>query len=166
MGERTPLALINAPASGRMAVAEAITNIACAGISELSDIHLCANWMAAAGEAGQDADLFKTVEAVALELCPALGISIPVGKDSMSMSSRWNENEDSFSVSSPLSLIVTAFAPVADVRRSVTPVLDVSGESVLLLIDLARGKQRLGGSRLRTGLWAGRQRGAGSGSPR
>ena len=146
MGERTPLALINAPASGRMAVAEAITNIACAGISELSDIHLCANWMAAAGEAGQDADLFKTVEAVALELCPALGISIPVGKDSMSMSSRWSENEDSFSVSSPLSLIVTAFAPVADVRRSVTPVLNVSGESVLLGIDLARGKQRLGGS--------------------
>ncbi len=148
MGERTPLALIDAPASGRMAVTEAITNIACAGISELSDIHLCANWMAAAGEAGQDADLFKTVEAVTLALCPALGISIPVGKDSMSMSSRWTDNGKSFSVSSPLSLIVTAFAPVADVRRSVTPVLDVSGESVLLLVDLARGKQRLGGSAL------------------
>ena len=136
MGERTPLALVNAPASGRMAVAEAITNIACAGISELSDVHLCANWMAAAGEAGQDADLFQTVQAVTLDLCPALGISIPVGKDSMSMSSRWTQNGDQFSVSSPMSLIITAFAPVADVRRSVTPVLDTTQESVLLLIDL------------------------------
>ena len=148
MGERTPLALVNAPASGRMAVAEAITNIACAGISELSDVHLCANWMAAAGEAGQDADLFQTVQAVTLDLCPALGISIPVGKDSMSMSSRWTQNGDHFSVSSPMSLIITAFAPVADVRRSVTPVLETTQESVLLLIDLARGKNRLGGSAL------------------
>jgi len=148
VGERTPLALINAPASGRMAVAEAITNIACAGISELSDVHLCANWMAAAGEAGQDADLFHTVQAVTLELCPELGISIPVGKDSMSMSSRWSQNGEGFSVSSPVSLIVTAFAPVADVRRSITPVLDTSQESVLLLVDLVRGKNRLGGSAL------------------
>jgi len=148
MGERTPLALVNARASGRMAVAEAITNIACAGINELSDLHLCANWMAAAGEAGQDADLFHTVQAVTLDLCPALGISIPVGKDSMSMSSRWSQNGDHFSVSSPLSLIVTAFAPVADVRRSVTPMLDTAQESVLLLVDLARGKNRLGGSAL------------------
>lgn len=148
MGERTPLALVDAPASGRMAVAEAITNIACAGISELSDVHLCANWMAAAGEAGQDADLFHTVQAVTLGLCPELGISIPVGKDSMSMSSRWTQNGEGFSVSSPVSLIVTAFAPVADVRRSVTPVLDTSQESVLLLVDLARGKNRLGGSAL------------------
>ncbi len=148
IGERTPLALVNAPASGRMAVAEAITNIACAGISELSDVHLCANWMAAAGEAGQDAELFHTVEAVTLELCPALGISIPVGKDSMSMSSRWTQSAGNFSVSSPVSLIVTAFAPVADVCRSVTPVLDTSEDSVLLLIDLARGKNRLGGSAL------------------
>ena len=148
MGERTPLALVNARASGRMAVVEAITNIACAGISELSDVHLCANWMAAAGEAGQDADLFQTVQAVTLDLCPELGISIPVGKDSMSMSSRWTQNGEHFSVSSPMSLIVTAFAPVADVRRSVTPVLETAQESVLLLIDLARGKNRLGGSAL------------------
>ena len=148
VGERTPLALVNAPASGRMAVAEAITNIACAGITELSDVHFSANWMTAAGEPGADADLFDTVQAVAMELCPALGISIPVGKDSMSMSTRWNEGEIECGVSSPLSLVVTAFAPVADVRRSVTPELNLTGETVLVRVDLARGAQRLGASAL------------------
>jgi phosphoribosylformylglycinamidine synthase len=148
IGERAPLALINPVASGRMAVAEAIMNIASAGIAELSDIHLCANWMAAAGEPGQDAALFETVEAVATKLCPALGISIPVGKDSMSMTSRWHHDGEEFSVRSPLSLVITAFAPVADVRRSVTPELDLSEKSVLLFVDLAQGQKRLGGSAL------------------
>ena len=148
IGERAPLALIDPIASGQMAVAEAIMNIASAGIAELSDVHLCANWMAAAGEPGQDAALFETVEAVATKLCPALGISIPVGKDSMSMTSRWHHDGEEFSVRSPLSLVITAFAPVADVRRSVTPELDLSEESVLLFLDLAQGRNRLGGSAL------------------
>ncbi len=148
VGERTPVALVNAPASGRMAVAEAITNIACAGISELSDVHLSANWMTAAGEPGADADLFDTVRAVATELCPALGVSIPVGKDSMSMSTRWKEGMIEHGVSSPLSLVVTAFASVADVRRSITPELDLTGDTTLVWIDLARGAQRLGASAL------------------
>lgn len=148
IGERTPVALVNAPASGRMAVAEAITNIACAGISELSDVHFSANWMTAAGEPGADADLFDTVRTVATELCPALGVSIPVGKDSMSMSTRWKEGMTEHGVSSPLSLIVTAFASVADVRRSITPQLDLTCDTTLVLIDLARGSQRLGASAL------------------
>ena len=148
MGERTPLALINAPASGRMAVGEAITNIACAGISKLSDIRLCANWMAAAGEPGQDAALYDTVHAVAMELCPALGISIPVGKDSMSMATRWQQASGDCLVTSPVSLVVTAFAPVADVRSSVTPELLRSGPSTLILVDLGRGRNRLGASAL------------------
>jgi len=148
MGERTPLALISAAASGRMAVAEAITNIACAGISKISDIRLCANWMAAAGEPGQDAALYDTVHAVAMELCPALGVSIPVGKDSMSMATRWQDEAGSHSVTSPISLIVTAFAPVADVRSSVTPELLRSGPSTLILVDLGRGAGRLGASAL------------------
>ena len=148
IGERTPVALVNAPASGRMAVAEAITNIACAGISELSDVHFSANWMTAAGEPGADADLFDTVRAVATELCPALGVSIPVGKDSMSMSTRWKEGMTEHGVSSPLSLVVTAFASVADVRRSITPQLDLTCDTTLVLIDLARGAQRLGASAL------------------
>ena len=148
IGERTPVALVNAPASGRMAVAEAITNIACAGISELSDVHFSANWMTAAGEPGADADLFDTVRAVATELCAALGVSIPVGKDSMSMSTRWKEGMTEHGVSSPLSLVVTAFASVADVRRSITPQLDLTCDTTLVLIDLARGSQRLGASAL------------------
>ena len=118
------------------------------GIAELSDVHLCANWMAAAGEPGEDAALYETVRAVTTELCPALGISIPVGKDSMSMSSQWREGGRAFSVSSPLSLIVTAFARVADVRRSVTPELSREDDTVLVLVDLARGHLRLGGSAL------------------
>ena len=139
VGERTPLALVSGPASGRMAVAEAITNIACAGVHALSDVHLSANWMAAAGEVGEDAALFDTVRAVASELCPALGISIPVGKDSMSMSTRWKVGEVEHSVSSPLSLVITAFASVGDVRKCVTPELNLELDTDLLLVDLARG---------------------------
>jgi phosphoribosylformylglycinamidine synthase len=137
IGERTPLALIDAPASGRMAVAEAITNIAAAGISSLSDVKLSANWMAPAGHGGDDAALYDTVRAVALELCPALGISIPVGKDSMSMRTTWRENGVDRAVTAPLSLIVSAFAPVPDVRRVLTPLLATDrDETALIWIDL------------------------------
>ncbi len=146
MGERTPLALLNAPASGRMAIGEAITNIAAACIDDLSDIVLSANWMAACGQPEEDVALFETVKAVALELCPALGIAIPVGKDSLSMRTVWGDQ----SVTAPLSLIVSAFARVSDIRRNLTPQLQGKGdgfaETVLLLIDLGRGKNRLGGS--------------------
>ncbi|WP_426175247.1 phosphoribosylformylglycinamidine synthase [Massilia sp. TWR1-2-2] len=149
MGERTPLAVINAAASGRMAVGEAITNIAAAAIKDISDIKLSANWMAACGQPGQDAALFDTVKAVGMELCPALGISIPVGKDSLSMRTTWNDGEAGKAVVSPVSLIVSAFAPVADVRRTLTPQLRAdAGESVMILVDLGRGKNRLGASAL------------------
>jgi len=149
MGERTPLAVVNGPASGRIAIAEAVTNIASAAIRHISDIRLSANWMAAAGEEGQDGVLFDTVRAVGLELCPALGIAIPVGKDSLSMKTEWRENGSRRTVKAPVSLIVSAFAPVEDVDRSLTPLLDLSGgESCLLLIDLGQGKNRLGGSAL------------------
>jgi phosphoribosylformylglycinamidine synthase len=147
MGERTPLALLSAAASARMAVAEAITNIAAAPIARLSDVKLSANWMAAAGHAGEDARLYEAVQAVGAELCPALGIAIPVGKDSMSMRSVWRENGEERSVTAPLSLIISAFSPVTDVRRALTPELSrEDGPSQLLLIDLGRGKNRLGGS--------------------
>ena len=143
LGERTPLALIDAPASGRMAVGEAITNIAAARIGALSQVKLSANWMAAAGYPGEDAALYDTVRAVALELCPALGVSIPVGKDSLSMQTSWDGKQ----VVAPLSLIVSAFAPVEDARDTLTPQLRTdAGESELLLIDLGRGRNRLGGS--------------------
>lgn len=143
MGERTPLAILNAPASGRMAVAEAITNIAAARINDISDIKLSANWMAACGEPGQDAKLYETVKAVGLEFCPALGIAIPVGKDSMSMRAGWDGQKKL----APVSLIVSAFAPVEDVRHTLTPELKTDHEdSELILIDLAAGQQRLGGS--------------------
>jgi phosphoribosylformylglycinamidine synthase len=149
MGERTPLAVIDAPASGRMAVGEAITNIAAAPIADISDIKLSANWMAACGQPGEDAALFDTVKAVGMELCPALGISIPVGKDSLSMRTTWKDEEGSKSVTSPVSLIVSAFAPVPDVRLSLTPQLRKdAGETALILIDLGRGKNRLGASAL------------------
>jgi phosphoribosylformylglycinamidine synthase len=121
MGERTPLALIDAPASGRMAVGEAITNIAAAGIATLGDVKLSANWMAPAGHSAST--LFDTVRAVGMDLCPALGIVIPVGKDSMSMHTRWTADGQAKAVTAPLSLIVSAFAPVPDVRRTVTPQL-------------------------------------------
>ncbi len=147
MGERTPLAVIDAAASGRMAVGEAITNIACAPINDISDIKLSANWMAACGQPGQDAALFDTVRAVGMELCPALGISIPVGKDSLSMRTTWSDDGVDKAVTSPVSLIVSAFAPVHDVRLSLTPQLRVDlGETALILIDLGRGRNRLGAS--------------------
>lgn len=147
VGERTPVALLDAPASGRLAVGEALTNIAAARIMKLSDIVLSANWMAAAGHPGEDAKLYETVRAVGLELCPALGIVIPVGKDSMSMKTQWRAQETDFAVTSPLSLIVSAFAPVVDIRQSLTPQLRLdSGPTTLLFIDLAAGRQRLGGS--------------------
>ena len=147
MGERTPLAVINAAASGRMAVGEAITNIAAAAIRDISDIKLSANWMAACGQPGQDAALFDTVKAVGMELCPALGISIPVGKDSLSMRTTWSDGETKKSVTSPVSLIISAFAPVHDVRQSLTPQIRLDkGDTHLILIDLGRGKNRLGAS--------------------
>ena len=147
MGERTPLAVIDAPASGRMAVGEAITNIAAAAIEDISDIKLSANWMAACGQPGQDAALFDTVKAVGMELCPALGISIPVGKDSLSMRTTWKDGEQDKSVIAPVSLIVSSFAPVSDVRLSLTPQLQTDeGDTALILIDLGRGKNRMGGS--------------------
>jgi phosphoribosylformylglycinamidine synthase len=147
LGERTPLASANAPASGRMAVAEAITNLLAAPI-ELSRVKLSANWMAACGEPGEDAALYATVKAVALELCPALGISIPVGKDSLSMRTQWRDAQGAKKVTSPVSLIVTAFATLADVRGTLTPQLDAFEDSTLVLIDLGRGKNRMGGSML------------------
>lgn len=148
IGERTPLALLNAPASGRMAVGEAITNIACTSIRQLADIKLSANWMCAAGHPGEEEKLFRTVEAIGIELCPALGITIPVGKDSMSMRTAWQDKGTDKAVTAPLSLIISAFAPVTDVRKTVTPQLRkaTKGESALLLVDLGNGKNRLGGS--------------------
>ena len=151
MGERSPLALFNAPASGRMAIGEAITNIACAEIARLNDIKLSANWMVAAGHGSEDQKLFATVEAVGMELCPALGICIPVGKDSMSMRTVWSDSDsnEEKSNTAPLSLVVTAFAPVIDIRSSLTPELVTDkGPSQLYLIDLGRSQQRLAGSAL------------------
>ncbi len=158
MGERTPLALIDAAASARMAVCEAITNLASAAVSRIEDIVLSANWMAAAGFAGEDAKLFDAVKAVGMELCPQLGIAIPVGKDSLSMRTAWtqdaqgeqdSERQEEKQVIAPLSLIVTAAARVHDTSLALTPQLQQASEpSVLLLIDLSAGKQRLGGSAL------------------
>ncbi|MCW8855590.1 MAG: phosphoribosylformylglycinamidine synthase [Gammaproteobacteria bacterium] len=147
MGERTPVALLDAAASGRMAVAESITNIAASYIEKLSDIKLSANWMAPAGHPGEDALLFDTVKAVGMELCPELGIAIPVGKDSMSMKTVWEQDGSPRSVTAPLSLIISAFAPVMDVRKTLTPQLRTDcGDTSLLLIDLGLRKNRLGGS--------------------
>ena len=147
MGERTPLAILSSAASARMAIGEAITNIAAARVERIEDICLSANWMAAIGASGEDAALFDAVEAVGMELCPALGITIPVGKDSLSMQTRWQEAGDFRTVTSPVSLIVSAFAPVSDIRETVTPELrPLPDETVILLVDLAEGKQRLGGS--------------------
>jgi phosphoribosylformylglycinamidine synthase len=151
MGERAPVALLDAAASARLAVAEAITNIASAPIAKLSDVKLSANWMAPAGHPGEDARLYDAVKAVGAELCPALGIAIPVGKDSMSMRTTWEERGEKRSVTAPLSLIVSAFAPVTDVRRALTPELRGDGDvdvtdTELLLVDLGGGKHRLGGS--------------------
>jgi phosphoribosylformylglycinamidine synthase len=156
MGERTPVAVLNAPASGRLAVGEAITNILAADIDSLAQVRMSANWMAACGEPGEDAALYETVRAVGKELCPALGIAIPVGKDSLSMKTVWRDGETAKSVVAPVSLIISAFAPVKDVRRTVTPALqmDEPGSPMgqrptsLWLIDLGGGRNRLGGSSL------------------
>jgi len=146
MGERTPLAIGNAPASGRMAVAEALTNLAAADVAALEDIKLSANWMAACGFEGQDAALFDTVNAVST-LCQAIGLSIPVGKDSLSMRTRWDDQDQPKEVVAPVSLVVTAFAPVTDVRKTLTPQLVTDqGETALILLDLGQGRQRLAGS--------------------
>jgi phosphoribosylformylglycinamidine synthase len=137
MGERTPLAALNAPASGRMAVAEAITNLLAAPI-ELSRVKLSANWMAACGEPGEDAALYATVKAVGLELCPALGVSIPVGKDSLSMRTQWTSADGDKKVTSPVSLIISAFATLADVRGTLTPQLNATEDTTLVLVDLPK----------------------------
>ena len=147
MGERTPLALVNGPASGRMAIGEALTNISAARIGNIKDVKLSANWMCAAGSPGEDEKLYRTVEAVGMDLCPKLGITIPVGKDSMSMRTAWQSDGQDKSVTSPLSLIITAFSPVLDVRKTLTPQLRTDcGDTALLLLDLNAGSERLGGS--------------------
>lgn len=149
MGERPPIALIDPPASGRIAIGEALTNIAAASIEGLDQVRLSANWMAAVDHPGEAAALFDTVKAVGEQLCPALGIAIPVGKDSLSMNTIWDQEGETRSVTSPLSLIVSAFAPVNDVRRTLTPQLHTQcGDTDLILIDLGRGRNRLGGSAL------------------
>jgi phosphoribosylformylglycinamidine synthase len=147
MGERTPLALLQHAAAARMAVGEALTNLAAARIDRLEEVVLSANWMAPAGHPGEDAGLFEAVKAVGMELCPALGIAIPVGKDSMSMKTVWQEGQQQKSVTAPLSLIISAFAPVQDVRQTLTPQLRTDcGDTDLILIDLGKGHNRLGGS--------------------
>jgi phosphoribosylformylglycinamidine synthase len=146
MGERAPVALLDPAASGRLAVAEAVTNLLAADVERLQDVRLSANWMAACGEPGEDADLYATVRAVGVELCAQLGITIPVGKDSLSMRTAWQDEHGEHTVLAPISLIVSAFAPVRDARLTLTPEMDLSQASVLLLIDLGRGKDRLGGS--------------------
>ena len=149
LGERAPIALIDPAASGRMAVGEALLNLAAARVEKIGDVKLSANWMAAAGFPGEDAALYDTVKAVGLELCPALGISIPVGKDSLSMRSVWEDNGEKKSVTAPLSLIVTAFAPTPDAAATLTPQLRADlGDTDLILIDLGCGRNRLGGSAL------------------
>jgi phosphoribosylformylglycinamidine synthase len=145
MGERTPIAAIDAPASGRMAVAEAITNLLAAPI-ELARVKLSANWMAACGEPGEDAALYETVRAVGMALCPALGISIPVGKDSLSMRTQWSEGGIGKKVTSPVSLVITAFATLADVRATLTPQLEAAQDTTLVLVDLGKGRRRIGAS--------------------
>ncbi|KAI0338222.1 phosphoribosylformylglycinamidin [Trametopsis cervina] len=150
MGERTPVALLNPAASARMAVAESLMNLAAAHIHDLGSVKLSANWMCAASKAGEGAGLYEAVQAVGLELCPALGVGIPVGKDSMSMSMKWKEEGEQREVSSPLSLIVTAFAAVEDVQGTWTPQLrtDLDVPTTLVFFDLANGSARLGGSAL------------------
>jgi phosphoribosylformylglycinamidine synthase len=150
VGERTPLAMISPAASGRMAVAEALTNIMGCAVGDIRQIKLSANWMASTGDAAADAELFDTVQAVARELCPALGLSIPVGKDSLSMKSVWQvpaaDGASQTTVAAPLSLIVTAFAPLADVRHARSPELSTTPGNALYLVDLGGSKNRLGGS--------------------
>jgi phosphoribosylformylglycinamidine synthase len=146
MGERTPLAILNAAASARMAVGEMITNINAADVGSLNKIKLSANWMAAAGQPGQDAALYDAVKAVGEELCPQLGLTIPVGKDSMSMKTQWKDKNEEKSVTSPVSLIISGFSAVSDIRKTLTPQLQTKGETSLILVDLGLGKNRMGGS--------------------
>jgi len=149
MGERTPLALVDSPASGRMAIGETVTNMASARISDIKDIKLSANWMCAAGHPGEDEKLYDTVKAVGMELCPALGITIPVGKDSMSMRTVWNDAGEDKSVTAPMSLVITGFAAVTDSRKTLTPELRTDqGDTDLILLDLGNGKNRVGLSAL------------------
>lgn len=146
MGERTPLALFNAPAAAKMAVGEAITNILATDIASIEDIKLSANWMAACGQPGEDAKLYESVKAIGMELCPELGISIPVGKDSLSMATTWQDHNQAKQVVAPVSLIISAFAPVRDVRKTLTPQLQLQTETELILIDLGRNQNRMAGS--------------------
>lgn len=149
MGERSPIAVLDAPAAARMAIGEALTNIAAADVAALGDVKLSANWMAACGHEGEDARLYDSVRAVGMELCPALGVSIPVGKDSLSMKSVWGEGDDRREMISPVTLNVSAFAPVTDARRTLTPELRMDqGDTDLILLDLGNGQHRLGGSAL------------------
>jgi phosphoribosylformylglycinamidine synthase len=148
IGERTPIAVLDAPASGRMAVGEAITNIAAADVGSIGDIKLSANWMAAVGQPGDDAALYRTVEAVGMSLCPALGIGIPVGKDSLSMRTAWTENGTQKAVAAPVSLIVSAFGVVGDVSLTLTPQISGEPDTELVLIDLGDARARMGGSAL------------------
>lgn len=148
IGERTPVALVDFAASARMAVGEALTNLACSYVQDLKRVKLSANWMAAAGHPGEDAGLYEAVKAVGEELCPALGLTIPVGKDSMSMKTRWQQNGEEREMTSPLSLVITAFGRVEDVRLTVTPELKTVEDNALLLIDLGEGQNALGGSAL------------------
>ncbi|MBT8141660.1 MAG: phosphoribosylformylglycinamidine synthase [Gammaproteobacteria bacterium] len=146
MGERAPVASLNAPASGRLAIGECLLNMAASNIGDIGNIKLSANWMAACGYDGEDAALYATVKAVGEELCPDLGIAVPVGKDSLSMRTKWNEGENEHEVVAPLSLIISGFSPVKDARKTLTPLLDLETQSVLILLDLGAGKDRLGGS--------------------
>ena len=146
IGEKTPLSLINAAAAARMSVGEALTNLLSAYIEDISHINLSANWMCASGFPGEDAKLYEAVKAIGMELCPKLGLTIPVGKDSMSMKSTWDENGDEKSVTAPLSLIISAFSKIPDARIQVTPLLNTKVDSELFLIDLGLGKNRMGGS--------------------
>ena len=148
MGERAPVALLDYAASARLAVGEALTNLAATAIGDLKQIKLSANWMAAAGHPGEDAGLYDAVKAVGEELCPALGLTIPVGKDSMSMKTRWQEQGEDREVISPMSLAITAFARVEDVRLTVTPELKTDRDNLLLLVDLGQGQQALGATAL------------------
>ncbi|MGH8273727.1 MAG: phosphoribosylformylglycinamidine synthase [Gammaproteobacteria bacterium] len=146
LGERMPVAVSDAEASARLAVGEALTNIAAADIAALGDVKLSANWMAAAGEPADNADLYRAVRAVGAELCPALGIAIPVGKDSLSMRVAWKDGGETREVSAPLSVAITAFSPVADARKTLTPMLAREADTELWLVDLGAGRNRLGGS--------------------
>ena len=146
LGERTPLALCDANAAARMTIGEALTNMLGGYVADIHDISLSANWMSASGHTGEDAKLFEAVKAVGMDLCPELGLTVPVGKDSMSMKSSWTEGGQDKSVTSPLSLIITAFSKTPDVRLQITPLLDTTTDSELLLIDLGLGQNRMGGS--------------------